>query len=86
MSKLILTLAVLSAGVWGYLIGSLIPATRDTTTTERDAIAYMVANDRGCNDIIMHEDGKFVCEVDMESEDDAVFVVKLIGAKDNYEK
>lgn len=86
MNKLNLVLVVLGVAMWSYILGTLTPAVRNETTIEQDAIRYMVAHDRGCSDIIKvpYSDG-VICETHMNSEDDALFVVKLRGAKDDYE-
>lgn len=78
------TLALLSVGVWSYVIGTIMPQVQTLSTLEEERTAYIVSQDHGCDDIIRTTDGRLVCEVALTHEDDAIFIIKKEGARDNY--
>ena len=78
LTILLVILLIVTAGVVGYSMGQM----TDSITYE-EVDQYITAHDSGCNDIVA-KDNKVVCEVDMQHEDDAVFIIKKAGAKDDW--
>lgn len=72
---LIAVLVVINAGLWGYNIGHL--------DAPQPAVDYHLDNmhEVSCNDIVsMPPDGKPVCEVNMNAEDDNIRIFKGNGS------
>lgn len=64
--------------VWGILWGDC------RTVNETTAISWARGHDAGCDDIVRGRDNRLVCEVNLQNEDDAVFIIRKEGANDDY--
>ena len=81
-------LLVVTVGLWCYNIAALTPHVEHLT--EEDYNQYLVSNDSGCDEIIAAPNyytskTDLVCEVTLQHEDDAVFIVKKEGSLDDYQ-
>lgn len=77
MLGLIVALCVFCAFLWGYNIGS-------AKDMKPDYMEYVKANDSGCDEIAVNNIGGLYCAISMQEEDDALFIIKKQGSKDDY--
>ena len=81
MNKYIIGLSILAALVVGYFAGEMYGTARVVNlNTMHD---YLSTYDEGCQDIVRH-DGMLICEIELQSEDEAIYITRLPGARDDH--
>lgn len=82
MKHVLYIIAMLAVGVWAYNLGTLNSSLSNHQLTTN---TYLKQNDRGCDEILHNEVlNKPYCVVGMDREDEALYIIKLAGDKDEY--